>query len=45
MVRYIKIAIALVMIAAAYSSCKSSSCGCDSFGEVMDGQVQESTNA
>ncbi|MCQ2195716.1 MAG: hypothetical protein MJZ28_12310 [Paludibacteraceae bacterium] len=45
MVRYIKIAIAMAMIAVAFSSCKSSSCGCDSFGEVVNGQPSETVNA
>ncbi|MCQ2218682.1 MAG: hypothetical protein MJZ33_09430 [Paludibacteraceae bacterium] len=45
MVRYMKIAIAMAMIAAAFSSCKSSSCGCDSFGEVINSQSSETVNA
>ncbi|MCB9018234.1 MAG: hypothetical protein WCU80_03780 [Paludibacteraceae bacterium] len=40
MVRYIKIAIALFLLALAANACKSSSCGCDSYGNVPSGYNQ-----
>lgn len=38
-------AIAAALISTAASGCKSSSCGCDSFGEVITTQETETKNA
>jgi|GEM_PF-1803085 hypothetical protein len=44
-VRYIKITIALVMLALAASACKSSSCGCDTYGDLYKKTNQAETLA
>lgn len=38
-------AVAMALISAAFASCKSSSCGCDSFGAVITEQQAEVANA